>query len=384
MKTMTDDIVRITSKLDTVYTRALRAKTDSVFFKSIYDYIETFDSEPSLVRVNKTILEIAQKEILPLNILEEKTLSEISKAYELVDAYVQKEHIQNNQILHHLKQVKSVSTGETIASNGKTKSMYGDLTYTLMLIVEYEDPKHLSFCKKFGEITEERRILNWNKLSPTYREWEEKSQIHQRLSETSLETAWNEIAGFHNWYRDFETVQEQLYKERKFWELQYASEKFRVIQAAITGTKLDNPSDIEVLRSDYERYLDIVHSFIKESLSIDHYTNTHNSIICNYDGKTGLFTINKKNIEFDPSSIRGSILDKFLKSKTSRTKSLYWEDLYDIFGGIDTGAITPEQKRHKVYYAIDGINSRIATEYLIEDFFEYHSGNVALNPKFHL
>lgn len=170
MNMASDD--QIIHQLDVVLQRAFRAKKDRVFFRSVYDYIETFDEHSELVPVNRKILSIAQKELHPINKLEAKAQNEIVKVLHCVDDYI-KCKVANNNVVDHLQKARDAYDETLISSLGKTKEMYADLTYALMLLVEIGEKKHIEFCKQFGEIDKQDRIQGWRKLSPAYNHWEE-------------------------------------------------------------------------------------------------------------------------------------------------------------------------------------------------------------------
>jgi hypothetical protein len=374
----------IINNLEIVYKRAIRSKTDRVFFQSIFDYIEAFDQEPQLVKVNKQIIKLSDQDLKYENDLEKKSQEEILKIHKETQQYLDTQEMGSRTVLDKMKGVIDAWSGELVSNLGKTRDMYNDLTYALMIIAKLDDMKHLKFCRRYGKIHDNGSVANWAKVSKTYPKWETECERNKRLMRFKVWHAWNEIAMFHNWFADYEVERDKLIKSRQFMELGYVSAKFKAIQAVITGEVLENKSVIEIKRDEYQRYLDMIHQHIKQQLNLNEVSTKIKSESCEYNSKSGLLTIKGKNLTFTPTKIRGLILGIFLKSKLSRKKDLYWEDITDEIGGADTGLKTSKQKRDQVLYAVIGINDRVLKKYQIPNFLSYNDGTVSLNSQFYL
>ncbi|MDA1079994.1 MAG: hypothetical protein O2840_04890 [bacterium] len=371
------------SNLENVYQRALHSRSDSVFFQSIFDYIEAFDQEPYLVEINKQIIALADQDLKKEIDLEKKVQKEVLKTHKEVETYLKTHETGSRTVVEHMQKVTDAWKGDLISSAGKTRQMYDDITYALVILARVDDKKHLQFCRKYGKIHDNASVANWAKVSTTYPEWESERDRNKRLLRFKVWHAWNEIAEFHNWFSDYETERDKLIDSNMFWELSYVSSKFKAIQAAITGDTHAKTPGIDIRRDEYQRYLDMIHQHIKQQLSHQASESESNRPSCQYNSKTGKFSIDDTTIRFAPNNARGLILKMFLQNKNSRKKTMYWEDIFDKLGE-NTGAYDSEKKRHKVYYAVIAIATRISKEYLVEDFMSYIDGYVFLNPKFHL
>jgi len=380
---MTDNN-KIINNLEIVYQRAIRSKSDRVFFQSMFDYIEAFDQEPSLVKVNKQIIELADKDLKIEKSLEKNTQKEIFKVYEETTRYLKTQEMGSRTVVDNMKSVFDAWSGTLVSSIGKTRHMYDDLTYALMILAKLDDKRHLQFCRRYGKIHDNGNVDNWEKVSPTYSKWETECAKNKRLMKFKIWHAWNEIAQFHNWFADYEIERDKLIKSNKSMELGYINEKFKAIQAVITGEPLQNKSVIEIERDEHQRYLDMIHQYIKKRLNQNEIDIKTSNVNCDYESKSGLLTINGTNLTFKPKKIRGLVLEIFLKNKWSRKKELYWEDIIYEIGGADTGVQTPKQKRHQVFYAVEGINDRVLKKFKIQNFLSYIDGNVSLNSLFFL
>jgi hypothetical protein len=381
---MSSDKGQIISNLEVVYQRALKSKTDRVFFQSIFDYIEAFDQEPSLVRVNKEIVELADKDLKVEIDLEETVQKEILKVHKEVEVYLKTHETGSRAVVEHMQKVTDAWKGDLISSAGKTNQMYDDLTYALMILAKQDGDKYLQFCRKYGKIHDNASVANWANVSVTYPKWKEECTRNKRLTRFKIWHAWNEIVVFHNWFTDYEIERDKLLKSNKFMELGYVNEKFRAIQAAITGEPLENKSVIEIKRDEYQRYLDMIHQFIKKHLIQQNSLPESKMLICEYNSSSGLLTIEGQDLSFIPKRVRGLILGLFLKSKLSRKKRLHWEEIIDEIEGRGAEALTPGQKRRRVFYAIEGINDRVLKKFQVNPLFSYDDGYISLNSQLYL
>ena len=381
---MHKDPSQIIDSLEAVYSRAIHSKTDQVFFQNIYDYIEAFDVEPDLIQVNKAIVKLSDLDLKNEFKLEKQTKDEIIKVHKEVEQYLIDSNIDNRVVHERLASVTRACDDDLVSSVGITEQMFGDLTYGLMILAKIDDLKHLNFCRNYGKIHDNASVANWENVSKTYPLWKTEKGKNTRLRKMKVWHAWNEIVEFHNWYKDYEVERDKLIDQNKLWELGYVSAKFKVIDSLIRGEKAEKNSGIDIERDEYQRYLDMIHQYIKKQLNSTSRNDDASHPDCVYDSKNGTLTINGKSIVFTPKQMRGLVLSMFLQSKWSRKRELYWEDILEKTQDVDTGAQTPEQRRHKVFYAVEGINERISREFQIQSFLIYINGKVSLNSEFYL
>jgi len=374
----------IANNLEVVYQRAINSQSDRIFFQSLFDYIEAFDQEPYLVKINKQIINLANQDLKTEKSLEKRVQKETLETYKEVLQYVTSHQTGSRTVEERLKNVSKAERGELNSSVGKTRQMYGDLTYALMILAQLNDKEHLNFCRKYGDIHDNASVANWDRVSTSFSDWEKECEKNKRIQESKVWHAWNEVAGFHNLLADYETYRDELYELGRYMELIAINDKFHAIKSAIAGEVSKKDLVFNIKRDEYQRYLDMVHQFIKQQLDKEDKTDGFNELNCKYDSNIGLLTIGEKDCKFLPRRIRGLILEMFFKNKQTRKKKLYWEDIFEKTEGNDTGALSAEQKRHRVYYAVRGINSTILNEFQIKDFFSYVDGYTSLNPQFYL
>jgi len=100
-----------------------------------------------------------------------------------------------------------------------------------------------------------------------------------------------------------------------------------------------------------------------------------------FDEKTGILSIEGKEIKLRKNSFRTNLIALILKDNESRERKWSWDEIIEEIEGIRDLDLLKEKKK-KFYPACDGLMKFIAQKTGINDFLLYDFNTVQLNPKY--
>lgn len=364
----------VLEKLNTIYIRVFQLQDLRQVLLSIYEYIDTLDITPELSQVYESIQKTATQDMQPLKELEEKALQETAIVYKKLKEYVEKEAVADATILEKLRDYEGSVAGTYTTSLGELKERHGSLCYALMCLVELNLSKHLEFCRKYGVITDNGRIVAWN-FSPAYAEWLEANEKMKRQELTKVWYSWNKLVAFYQVYKDYEGIQSMYIKDGKFWDAYGLSMLYDEIKFVMEGKEFNSRVHREFILGDYKIYLERVHTYVIAFTS----TNIpEDNVVSDWSYAVNTLTINNKTVDFR-QGLRRELLNFLTKSdKSKKTKYLF----ADIHLKIGDSAFNTKQGIPKLREACKGINETIASKTGITSFLKYDTLEVQINPKY--
>lgn len=375
---MENQITLLLEKLEAIYQRAVKSPAPKLFFLSLFEYIELYDTNPTLEPIWKGIVALGEKDLKELKDLEQKSYEEMRQVYKEINKFVDKNHITLAGVVESLKSFEAYEKGTLTSSDGPVKARYGYLAYVLMTLVEAKNPDYLKFCRKYGVINDEYRIQEWH-FSPSYNQWEELSQKIARIQLTKIWYSWDKLVHFYNVYQNYETIQKRNIESNKLWDSWGLSMLFQEIKDILDEkTKLD--TQVRYFKhKDYLLHLERVHLFTKETLievnkKIQVQQKRQN---WTYDPATGVFYIDGKIAQFKKNSLRAKILELITKTNENKKKTWSWDELFETIESIEEAS---REYQNKVYYACKGINEYVASKTGVTDFLIVTTKNICINP----
>ena len=366
-------------KLEALYQRAIKSSTPKLFFLSLLEYIELYDTNPTLKPIWKAIVALAKKDLKKLRDLEQKSYKEIKQVYREIKEFSDKNNITLAGVVENLKSFEAHEKGTLTSSDLPIKARYGYLSYALMSLVEAKNPDYLQFCRQYGTISDEYRIEKWH-FSPSYNRWEELNQEIDRKKITKVWYSWDKLVLFYDVFQNYETKQKRNIKSNKLFDIWGLSMLFQEIKDILNEKTEPNRQIRHFKHEDYLLHLERVHLFTKEALievnkKIQAQQKKQN---WTYDQAGGMFCINDKIAQFKKNSLRGKILELITKNDRNKTKIWDWNELYETIEETEVG----KEYQSKVYYACKGINEHIALETGVTDFLVVTTKNICINPSY--
>lgn len=252
-------------RLQGIYDRAIGTQSSKVFFLSVYEYIETFENTDDLTPVWKEIVEMGKMENKPLNVLEEESFEEIRVVYREIQKYVDKNKILCPGVLSSLKEFQALEDGDMTSSSGPLRARGDKISYALMLLAEEKSNSNLNFCRKYGTVEDDGRVVEWH-FSPSFIKWEEERKRMDRLKITRIWFSWDKLANFYIVYKDYEKIQTDRIKSSKIFEIWDLKMLFDEIAYVISEKKDPNKHIYEYIHSDYVLHLQRLHQYTKDKL----------------------------------------------------------------------------------------------------------------------
>lgn len=252
-------------KLQSIYDRATNAQSNKIFFLSVYEYIELFDNQKDLEFIWKKIVRIGKAENMQLESLATKAYEEMRNVYAEIKVYIESNGVNHPGVLHNLRDFQAYEDGSMFSSIGPLRAREGELSYSLMLLVEDKTQNHIPFCRKYGKISDEGKISDWH-FSPSFNNWKEERERMDRLQKTTVWYSWDKLVHLHNIYKDYEELRNECIASNKLFDMWGIKMAFDEI-AYIMGDKKELNKDIhEYVQSDYLLYLQRVHQYAKDML----------------------------------------------------------------------------------------------------------------------
>lgn len=367
----------IIEKLTTIYNRALRLEDLKNFLLSIYEYIDLFDTIQELEPVCNSIKELEEKDHESLKVLETKALKELETAYLSIKEYINAEKMDNATVLDELRDYEYSLGSKYWSSSGVLRDRFSSLTYVLMTLVELDAGKHFVFCRKYGTIQDNGRILNWG-FSPSYDAWE---SLDETLKKTELITvwySWAKLVNFYGIYKGYAGLQDINIKEHRIWNTYGLSMLNDEITSIMEGREFKARMTREYKLDDYKIHLERVHYYTKEYL-INNNNISVEPLRWNYDTYTGVLTIKDTNVFFKQEGFPAKLLYVLTNSNSSRKKKWDCGEIYERIEAID---IATKIQSRKVYDTGKNINKRLAEESHISDFLLVTTSTIQINPKY--
>lgn len=341
---------------------------------SIYEYVEVFDTNSELTPVNDAIKEMAQEDNKYIKELEEKAFQEIEESYKELKAYIKKENVTEEKVLDPINDYEGSVAGTYRSSLGKLKERHGSLCYSLMWLIESDLDKHLSFCRKYGVIKDEGRILNWN-FSPSYEKWTEETEKMKRQEQTKVWFSWDRLVTFYQVYKDYEDIQSSYIRDGKVWDIYGLSMLYDEIKSIMEGKEPNTRTHREYILEDYKIHLERLHTYVKAFLSTN-VTYTQPVITWTYNANT--LNIANKTVDFR-QGLRKSLMNFLMKTDKTKKARHSFADIHEKIGDTQ---FSNQQGNKKLWEACKGINQQIATKTGVIDFLKYDTLEVQINPDY--
>ncbi len=367
---MVDKTDILLEKLQNVFERAIDAPKPKSFFLLLYEYLDVYNNEPALRPVWEGIIKTARKENAPIDKLADKSLAECAKVCKQIKTYVKKNKVTNPTVLKQLDDYEAYDKGQLQSSEGPVKARYGYLAYALMTLTEDSEVDHLGFTRKFGTITDERRIKEWH-FSPSYDKFLEKIRIQSRIKLTKVWYSWNKIANFYNVFRDYEKRREASLKNNDVWETLGLDTFFGEIEHILNDTKNPSRHIVEYDADEYKNHLHRVHIYTKEKIvapsqKIKPYKDNL------YRLKGNKLIINDVEIKFQegPGRLR------FLEIIAKKPSGIYYSEIKEELEGEGEGS---RDIKNTCYEYCRGIETRLIKKGFA-DFLIYDYNKASINP----
>lgn len=372
----------ILDSLQIIYDRAVQTSSSRTFFLSLYEYIDTFDTNTLLEPVWQSINFIKKSDTAELVDIECKAREEMRQTYQDLKKYVEERSVTLPAVIEELNDFKSCENGTMVTSLGIMRSLHGQLSYALMTLTEDKENDNLDFCKKYGTIDKNGRIISWN-FSPSFIAWEEERKTMDRIQLTKVWYSWEKLVLFYTHFRDYEKIQKNNIDKNNLFNLMGSGKYMDEIKIALEEKKQD-PSQIiyEFKHEDYLLYLQRVHAFTKMAVL----QNSNEDLLLEakrhwtYEPSSGVLFVNNKVAQFKPNSLRAKIVELMTKTEDNKKKNWSWDELIEEIEGLKD----PEPKPHKIkiYDAVKGANEYIASKTGITDFLRYDTNMSQINPTY--
>lgn len=361
-------------KLQVIYDRALATNIYKPFYIAVFEYVDNFDTNPLLEPVWKALVAEGEKEISKAVELEKQANDEMRKVYKQVKDYVEGNKITDTTVLGELNDFELIEKDLYHSSNGPTRSRHGALSYALMTLAEDTTSDHLPFVRKFGSVTDERRIQNWH-FSPSYIKWDEEEHRLDRIKVTKTWYSWDQLFFLYQIYRDYEKVRDEMFEQRKFFNLAGLSEFFQ----ELNDTKDHREDTKRYLRQfdvgTYKTHLQRLHSYTKEML-LSEVTPKGKSAL-SWEYKNGTLFINGKEAHFR-QGFRRELIALLCKNPKTVKKLWEWDEVFEEIDGSEPDI----SKKNSFYEACKGLSENIASKTGITDFLVYDTNTVKVNPSY--
>lgn len=364
----------LTEKLNTIYNRVSTIADLKRLLLSVYEYIEVFDTNPELTPVNDAIRKMAQEDTKYIKELEAKAFKEIEDTYKGLKAYIKKENVTEEKVLDPINDYEGSVAGTYKSSLGKLKERHGSLCYALMWLIESDLDKHLEFCRNYGVVKDDGRILNWN-FSPSYGKWTDETEKMKRQEQTKVWFSWDRLVTFYQVYKSYEDIQSSYIQEGKFWDIYGLSMMYEEIKAIMEGTEYNLRGHREYVLEDYKIYLERLHTFTKAFPFLDT-TKTTVDVKWTYNANT-LKIVNKE-VPFR-QGLRRDLMNYLTKTDKAKRNIHLFADLHEKIGDSQ---VTVQEDNQKLQEACKGINQHIATKTGVTDFLKHDTLQVQINPDY--
>jgi len=362
----------LTEKLNTIYDRVSNIPNLKQLMLSVYEYIEVFDTNAELTSINDSIKKMAHEDTKHIKDLEEKALQETEEAYKGIKAYLVKENIAEERALNEIANYEGSVTGTYRSSLGKLKERHSSLCYALMSLVESDLQRHLEFCRKYGVIKDDGRILTWN-FSPSFEKWEDATEKMKRQEQTKVWFSWDRLVTFYQVYKDYEDIQSSYISDGKVWDIYGLSMLYDEIKSIMESKEPKARTHKEYILEDYEIHLERVHTYVRAFLS----TNiTYNQPVITWTYNANTLHIANKTVDFR-QGLRNSLMSFLTKTDKAKKTRHSFADIHEKIG--DTQFST-HQGNKKLWEACKGINQQIATKTGVINFLKYDTLEVQINP----
>lgn len=364
----------LTEKLNTIYDRVSNIPNIKQLMLSVYEYIEVFDINSELTPINDAIKKMAQEDTKHIKDFEEKALQETEEAYKGIKAYLVKEDIAEERVLNEIVNYEGSVTGTYRSSLGKLKERHGSLCYALMSLVESDLQRHLDFCRKYGVIKEDGRILNWN-FSPSFEKWEDATEKMKRQEQTKVWFSWDRLVTFYQVYKDYEDIQSSYISDGKVWDIYGLSMLYDEIKTIMEGKEPNARTHREYILEDYKIHLERVHTYVRAFLSTN---TTHTQPVITWTYNANTLNIANKTVAFR-QGLRRDLINYLTKTDKAKRNIHLFADLQEQIGDSQ---LTIQEGNQKLQEACKGINQQIATKTGVMDFLKYDTLEVQINPDY--
>jgi hypothetical protein len=374
-------------RLESLYQRAMKASAPQVFFRSLIEYVELFDSSKILTAVALTIIEEGKVQTASLNELESTTLQEMRDVYKQFKDFIEQNNITDAEITFELDEFSAAEDGRLRSSMHATRLRYQRLSDVVYILVR----KHFSLSKSFvvqfadiveGKMPEDHRITNIE-LSQTYNRWNNSYAQYERIKLTKVWYSWDQMAFFYNIYNDYEPLLHSFVSKSTFLDAISLAMRFKKIDQLVNNSAIPKPQDLAKME-EYRQYMERVHFYTKECLSnmpvvVEQVpAEMIKKVKWDYDVALGKLTINECQLPFKPSVTR-DVLAIVLLGNDSVRKEWFYDELNELIEGHEVENFGEEEK-DRFYGICKRIVQRIATNSGVVQFLVFNKSSVKVNP----
>jgi hypothetical protein len=375
-------------KLEGIYNRANEANTEKPFFIALYEYLNTIYSNPILLGIKKTLIDIQAKETAQLGKLESQSREEIHRAFKQIVKHAEENKINNETITNYIKDYMDYFEERKNSSNARIIELYRIVYSILLCLMHDKSTDYSPFVSQFGAIKSDgtNRKITWN-FSNSFPKWERENDRIERIKLTTTWHSWQQADLFYAIYRDFEAMKDSLLEQNTGMGILGLMLYYGEIEDILNGNK---SSRTYFIFEEYKIHLQKIHSWFKEKLmgGIKSYDeliienppipgNKTNEISWGYDSLTGIFSISGKNARFKKNMFRAKVLELLTKNNSNRRKKWEWDEICEkIQGEIE------KDGKGKVYEACKGIVDYIASKTGITEFILFDTNTARINPSF--
>ncbi len=340
------ELESIADKLRLLFTRAYQAETAYVLTLVIYEIIGLYDL-PFMAPLQAAVIALYSDDAKICNQLEVQTRQEIREVYEKIEVYAAEYDIQARDFREQLACFKAAENLPPELGLNSTPSQYKNIRFALFFLPK-DSPNYHEFVGQFAKLLDKNEISQFT-FVPTLDLWEKEKQRFEKMRSTTVWHSWDSIANaylMHDPEKAAESISVPETKHHLHRLEDYTMAWFEKQKPSRAGTpkKQGCPT---------------------------------------YKAAESILKINGVSIDFEPKSIRASLLKCFFKNGKAQDKKFSLEEIYAKANRKKIGHFTLERAdKDAIYGARNGVNSVVLEKVGVNDFLVLEKSKISINPQY--